>query len=186
MDAEGNLLSPNDLLVDRIIANTSEMGAEFKAGDGAPAETAWRRSSDWPFALQIINALTSPARYFGVMWDTARIFQNPTGQYVYSSTGSAVQPKDFVFYAGSYTDSLGQTQEYHATGYHPLIVEYLKGKNLDIKTNFTDPVRGLKLNLGYNPIFFSYPFGEYSLEQKNFIKKEFKYAFGQHLSLIHI
>ena len=149
VDEQGNLLSPNDLLVDRIIANTSEMGSEFKAGDGAPAETAWRRSSDWPFALQIINALTSPARYFGVMWDTARIFQNPTGQYVYSRTGSAVEPKDFVFYAGSYTDSLGQTQEYHATGYHPLIVEYLKGKNLDIKTNLTDPVRGLKLNLGY-------------------------------------
>ena len=32
----------------------------------------------------------------------------------------------------------------------------------------------------YNPIFFSYPFGEYSLQQKNFIKKNFKYAFGQH------
>ena len=149
VDAEGNLLSPNDILVDRIIADTSEMGAEFKAGDGAPAETAWRRSSDWPFALQIINALTSPARYFGVMWDTARIFTNPTGQYVYSTTGTAVEPKDFVFYAGTFTDSIGQAQEYHATGYHPLIVEYLKGQNLDIKTNFTDPVRGLKLNLGY-------------------------------------
>ena len=39
-------------------------------------------------------------------------------------------------------------------------------------------------NLGYNPIFFSYPFGEYSLQQKNFIKKNFKYAFGQHSGVI--
>ena len=109
------------------------MGRDFTAGDNAPAETAWRRSSDWPFALQIINALTSPARYFGVLWDTARIFQNPTGQYVYSITGSAVEPKDFVFYAGKYTDSLGEAQEYNGAGYHALIIEYLKGKNLDIK-----------------------------------------------------
>ena len=38
--------------------------------------------------------------------------------------------------------------------------------------------------LGYNPIFFSYPFGEYSLEQKNYIKKQFRYAFGQHSGVI--
>ena len=97
VDDAGNLKAPNDFLVDRIIANQSEMKAQFKEGDHAPAETAWRRSSDYPFATQIINALTSPARYFGVLWDTARIFQNPAGQYVYSTTGTAVQPKDFVF-----------------------------------------------------------------------------------------
>ena len=39
---------------------------------------------------------------------------------------------------------------------------------------------------GYNPIFFSYPFGEYSLIQKNYIKKKFKYAFGQHSGIIDL
>ena len=38
--------------------------------------------------------------------------------------------------------------------------------------------------LGYNPIFFSYPFGEHSLKQMNYIKKNFKYAFGQHSGVI--
>ena len=38
--------------------------------------------------------------------------------------------------------------------------------------------------LGYNPDFFSYPFGEYSLEQKNYIIKKFEYAFGQHSGVI--
>jgi len=149
VDAEGNLRPPNDFIVDRIIASQDEQSADFEAGDHSPAETAWRRSSDYPFAVQIANALTSPARYFGVMWDTARIFQNPTGQYVYNRTGVAVQPKDFVFYGGVYTDSAGDTQEHWATGYHPLIVEFLKGKNLDIKSNFTDPITNLKVNLSY-------------------------------------
>ena len=39
----------------------------------------------------------------------------------------------------------------------------------------------LKKNLGKNSDFFSYPFGEYSIEFKEIIKSlKFKYAFGQH------
>jgi len=42
-----------------------------------------------------------------------------------------------------------------------------------------------KNKLGKNSKFFSYPFGEYSLEFKNIIKDlDFKYAFGQHSGVI--
>lgn len=41
-------------------------------------------------------------------------------------------------------------------------------------------------NLGYNPIFFSYPFGEYSSAIKKYVSKKFKYAFGQHSGVIDI
>ena len=34
--------------------------------------------------------------------------------------------------------------------------------------------------------FFSYPFGEYSLEQKNYISSKFEYAFGQHSGVIDL
>jgi peptidoglycan/xylan/chitin deacetylase (PgdA/CDA1 family) len=43
-----------------------------------------------------------------------------------------------------------------------------------------------KEKLGYNPIFFSYPFGEYSLLIKEYITKNFKFAFGQHSGVIDI
>jgi peptidoglycan/xylan/chitin deacetylase (PgdA/CDA1 family) len=43
-----------------------------------------------------------------------------------------------------------------------------------------------KNNLGYNPIFFSYPFGEYSELIKKNISKNFKFAFGQHSGVIDI
>ena len=39
-------------------------------------------------------------------------------------------------------------------------------------------------NLGYNPIFFSYPFGEYSSFIKDYITKNFKFSFGQHSGVI--
>ena len=41
-------------------------------------------------------------------------------------------------------------------------------------------------NLGYNPIFFSYPFGEYSSTIKKYVSKNFNYAFGQHSGVIDI
>ncbi len=41
-------------------------------------------------------------------------------------------------------------------------------------------------NLGYNPIFFSYPFGEYSEYMKKYISKNFQFSFGQHSGVIDI
>ena len=43
-----------------------------------------------------------------------------------------------------------------------------------------------KKKLGYNPIFFSYPFGEYNSLIKKFISKNFKFSFGQHSGVIDI
>ena len=41
-------------------------------------------------------------------------------------------------------------------------------------------------NLGYNPIFFSYPFGEYSNLIKKHIIQNFKFSFGQHSGVTDI
>ena len=43
-----------------------------------------------------------------------------------------------------------------------------------------------KKKLGYNPIFFSYPFGEYSSLIKEYISKNFIFSFGQHSGVIDI
>jgi len=43
-----------------------------------------------------------------------------------------------------------------------------------------------KKELGYKPIFFSYPFGEYSSLIKKYISKNFKFSFGQHSGVIDV
>ena len=40
--------------------------------------------------------------------------------------------------------------------------------------------------IGYNPIFFSYPFGEYSNEIKKYISENFMFSFGQHSGVIDV
>ncbi len=65
----------------------------------------------------------------------------------------------------------------------------------DYLTNFTfqkfveDIKKSINIfnyKLGYNPNFFSYPFGEYNLEQKNYISDNFEFAFGQHSGVIDL
>ena len=52
----------------------------------------------------------------------------------------------------------------------------------DIKTS----TKIFKEKLGYVPLIFSYPFGEYSSFIKNYIAKNFKIGFGQHSGVIDI
>ena len=56
----------------------------------------------------------------------------------------------------------------------------------DFKKDITKSIELFKNNLGYNPIFFSYPFGEWDYEQKKFISENFDFAFGQHSGVIDI
>tara|TARA_Y100000590_G_C15606850_1_gene972268 strand:- start:453 stop:1376 length:924 start_codon:yes stop_codon:yes gene_type:complete len=70
-------------------------------------------------------------------------------------------------------------------GNHSHSHEYLVNYSFDkFKKDIDKSIEIFKDKLGYNPIYFSYPFGEYKLNQKNYIKKKFSYAFGQHSGLI--
>ncbi|MDC2995938.1 polysaccharide deacetylase family protein [Candidatus Pelagibacter sp.] len=66
---------------------------------------------------------------------------------------------------------------------HEYLLEFSFNK---FKSDILKSIEIFKNNLGYNPIYFSYPFGEFSLEQTLFIKKYFKYAFGQHSGVIDV
>ena len=56
----------------------------------------------------------------------------------------------------------------------------------EFKKDIIKSIEIFKKNLGYNPVFFSYPFGEWSLIQKQFVSKNFEFAFGQHSGVIDL
>ena len=60
-----------------------------------------------------------------------------------------------------------------------------KNNNIRIFNDYKNLDNIFKKKLGRNSDFFSYPFGEYSVNFKNIIKSlGFKYAFGQHSGVI--
>ena len=71
-------------------------------------------------------------------------------------------------------------------GNHSHTHEYLVDEIYDvIKSDIEKSISIFKNELGKNSIFFSYPFGEYSLELKSIIQSlGFKFAFGQHSGVI--
>ncbi len=78
-----------------------------------------------------------------------------------------------------------EKEEFAFIGNHSHSHEYLINYKFDkFKYDIDKSINLFQKKLGYNPIFFSYPFGEYSLEQKNYIKEKFQYAFGQHSGVI--
>ena len=58
--------------------------------------------------------------------------------------------------------------------------------NIDFMDDINTANKIFIKNLGYNPIFFSYPFGEYSNFIKEHIAKNFEFSFGQHSGVIDI
>ena len=96
----------------------------------------------------------------------------PIGKYGYMNWDQVkeIEKEDFAF-IGNHSHS------------HEYLVDY---EFNDFKKDIDQSIEIFKQKLGYNPIFFSYPFGEYSLEQKNYIKQKFKYAFGQHSGVIDL
>ena len=76
--------------------------------------------------------------------------------------------------------------QYVEIGNHSHSHEYLVDENPDvIKKDILKSIEIFNEKLGVNSKFFSYPFGEYSLEFKKIIKElGFDYAFGQHSGVI--
>ena len=72
-------------------------------------------------------------------------------------------------------------------GNHSHAHDYLVDlKNEDFVNDINVSSSIFKKELGYNPIFFSYPFGEYNTYIKEYISKNFKFSFGQHSGVIDI
>jgi len=77
--------------------------------------------------------------------------------------------------------------EFAIIGHHSHSHEYLIDKSQqeflnDMKT--ADQI--FQKELGYVPILFSYPFGEYSKFMRDYISQNFKIAFGQHSGIIDV
>ena len=80
-----------------------------------------------------------------------------------------------------------EKEKFAYIGNHSHSHEYMIDFTLEkFKEDIDLSIKIFKEKLGYNPIYFSYPFGEYSLSQKKYIRQKFNFAFGQHSGVIDI
>lgn len=137
VDEAGNLLDPISSNA-ALNANPVNLTDDWEFGDQGPTETAWRRSSNWPFAVQILLAVTKPASYFSLMFDTSRMTKSIAGQYVYSDTGSFLTPTNLAIYGDNGT---------LAAGYSALLVEAGRQTTKDYTSTLKQELGSINLQL---------------------------------------
>ncbi len=96
VNQEGNLLSP---LVSNLAQQFTLINANgnFKFGDHGPAESAWRKSSLYPYALMSAMCLVRPFEFIPKAFDLYRTKKNKLDQTIYEPTGVFLQLKDILF-----------------------------------------------------------------------------------------
>ena len=93
VDSQGRLRSPIGSSYAKNF-NLRYTTQNFKFGDHAPVETAWRRSSEYPFAVLTAFLLNKPAKVMGLGFDVSRTKRNLAGQWVYTDTNRPITLSD--------------------------------------------------------------------------------------------
>jgi len=141
VDSAGNLLTPDNANV-AIGVNPIRTTDSWVFGDGGPVESAWRRNSLWPFAVQILLATTLPADYFSLMFDVSRMKKSVAGQYVYTDTGTFLNPTHLSIYGDVVND-----EKVTAAGYSPILVEVGKQERKSFISQLKEELSSLNLQL---------------------------------------
>ncbi|HET8688722.1 MAG TPA: hypothetical protein VFM18_19065 [Methanosarcina sp.] len=149
VDTAGNLLDPTAIpLVKQ--RNPQTAGSPFQVGHGGPAETAWRRSSDYPFSMQLLMALTKPARYFATQFDTSRFYTNPiTGQFT-DVNNRKITPTLLTVNGATTNGVVART-----SGYINWVADYIKNLGIDPGTVLYDYFNNFSVRLNYKVAGFT-------------------------------
>jgi hypothetical protein len=125
VDNLGNLKDLTDVITSFTESNKQR---PWIFGDQGQAETAWRRSSYWPFAVQHLLALTIPATYASLMYDTSRVQKNISNQWTYGKDESFFRLRNLFIHGENNTLT---------SGYSVMVVEAGKQRT----TNYVSELR---------------------------------------------
>ena len=140
----GQLLSPLESSYARNFSFIVSKKIPFAFGDEAPTETAWRRSSEYPFALLTALVLLRPAQVMGLAFDRSRIQRDVAGNLSYTETNKRIKLNDLVF-----PNTKINSTYYTTAGLVNYISEYMKS---NVSSNYSDYINNLTTitnNIGF-------------------------------------
>lgn len=144
-DDNGNLLSPLESnCVRDYVYYLAE--AEFTFGDEAPIETAWRRSSEFPFALITAITILRPAQSFATIFDRARQVRDSAGQIVYNTANG---PERFSHKNIEFPNSISDTARVYTSGLINYISDFALSQSQDSLASYKERVPKLQINLSH-------------------------------------
>jgi len=95
VDQQGKLLNPIQAGLVKGLINPTE-GGYHNFGDQSPVETAWRRSSNYCFAVIQTLIILHPAKVIALCFDRSRIARNLSNQYIFKDTQLRIRMEDII------------------------------------------------------------------------------------------
>jgi hypothetical protein len=138
---DGNLLNPIQL---NLIQGTVNKSGTYVFGDQAPVESAWRRSSYYPFSLLITMILMQPARVLSTYLDRSRIIKNKNDQLIYSETGVRLRLKDLLT-----SNTVLDSTRTLTSGLINYVIDYLQGDNTGAVLTYRADLKAINNKLSY-------------------------------------
>lgn len=143
VNAQGQLLPPTSIVTGSF--NGSKFSQSYTVGDHSPVETAWRRSSEYPFALQRTLALLKPVKYFGLVSDSVNVVRDTSlGQYINRETNQRISVNNLKL-NGETVNGVA-TYTYSYTNW---VHGYLTSLGLDAITVLRNKLQNLDVKLSY-------------------------------------
>ena len=134
---EGQLEASFDVLVANY--DTISLEKSWQVGDMGPVETAWRRSSAWPFAIMKLLAQTKPAQFFGLMADRDNFkYSSDLDQYVYNGRYRLTSDNIEIYGGGTIKHS-----------YINWCVDFARRQGIANKAEIEDRIRNTSVQLVY-------------------------------------
>jgi len=142
VDATGNLADPLQSVVGAY--NTTYVEESFVFGDVGPAEAAWRRSSEYPYAIMKLSALTRPSKFAATRFDSGNIVRDKSlDQIVDRHTLKRITSSDIVLHG---TETNGTVNR--VNGISQFVSDWARHKNVSLD-NIIKVIRALELQLVY-------------------------------------
>jgi len=143
VDSEGNLVSPFVAVVGNYDGRSFR--SDWKVGDVASTEFAYRRSSSWPFDLMKILALTKPANFYNLGVDVDNYKYNEEFNQFLVNDRSHLIISDVEIYGNGTAK----------TSYINWIVDFEKQVGIDSTQTTTDLLDNLDVRLIYRVAGFT-------------------------------
>lgn len=143
VDHQGNLLPPNDVGISNLTLNY-DVTKSWAVSDVGPVQSAWVRSSEYPYAMQVAALLCKPSMYAYKMFDCDLLIKNAAGQWVNKNTLLPLTLSDLKLQGIEADDSV-----YRGSGYQNFIADWFRQQNYDRTVYFYNQTKYLTSNLLY-------------------------------------
>ena len=143
VDSQGRLKAPLEAgVVNGFVLRQSNKNFSF--GDYSPVEAAWRRSSEYSFAVVTSYLLNNPANALGLGFDLSRTERNLAGQWSYTETLKPIILEDLKL-----PNTVESSRRIQTSGFVNYIYNLIASDVLSVYEEYIDDISRITNQLGF-------------------------------------